>query len=89
MKGTVSGRELATFFGTEEGQADSKGEVEYWIGVKDTLVRKWKLLAEDQPAVSELTVTGHITATFSDFGKLVDIQEPDIVATESGVHVTR
>ena len=77
LKGTVSGEALADLLDDLQ-VGDGKGEVEYWIGVQDFLVRKTAIQAElsaDDGGTNALKM--QIVMTLSDYGKPVDIQAPE------------
>ncbi len=80
LSGPVSGETLAHMLDDPETR-EGTGEVEYWIGVDDFLVRKtvirFALPANDNPLEAD-TFTAWIAITLSDFGKPVDIQPPDV-----------
>ena len=53
-----------------------QGEVEYWIRVDDSLVRRAVVSAES-PAGDGATTTTRVVMTVSNYGKSVNIQAPD------------
>ena len=54
-----------------------QGEVEYWIGVDDSLVRRAEIRAESPAADGAAATKTRVVMTVSDYGKSVDIQAPD------------
>ena len=54
-----------------------QGEVEYWIGVDDYLVRRAEIRAESPADDGAAATKTRVVMTVSDYGKSVDIQAPD------------
>ena len=54
-----------------------QGEVEYWIGVDDSLVRRAEIRAESPAADGAAATKTRVVMTVSDYGKSVNIQAPD------------
>lgn len=82
LSGPVSGETLAYILEDPEAR-EGTGEVEYWIGVDDFLVRKTVIrfaLTVDDDAVEADTFNAWVAITLSDFGKPVDIQPPDVLS---------
>lgn len=80
LSGPVSGETLAQLLDDPETR-EGTGEVEYWIGVYDFLVRKTVIrftLPVDDDAAEADAFTGWVAITLSDFGKPVDIQAPEV-----------
>ena len=78
LKGPVSGGALADLLDDSQVE-DGEGEVEYWIGVEDFLVRKAGIQVEvpaDDSGVDAFRM--QVVMTLSDYGKSVDIQAPEV-----------
>ena len=58
---------------------DAPVETEIWIGVEDFLVRKLGLRFEQTDSVSGTSLAGQTIITYSDYGKAVDIQAPEVM----------
>ena len=58
---------------------DAPVETEMWIGVEDFLVRKLGVRFEQTDSVSGTSLAGQTIITYSDYGKAVDIQAPEVV----------
>ena len=58
---------------------DAPVETEMWIGVEDFLVRKLGVRFKQTDAVSGTSLAGQTIMTFSDYGKAVDIQAPEVM----------
>ena len=58
---------------------DAPVETEIWIGVEDFLVRKLGFRFKQMDPVSGTSLAGQTIITFSDYGKAVDIQAPEVV----------
>ena len=63
-----------------ENTDDSPVDMEWWIGVEDSLVRRVRISYPIRDARSNLTASALTVLTFSDYGKAVDIQPPEVVA---------
>ena len=75
LKGSVSMKELADLLDDPE-ESFSEGEVEYWVGVEDFLVRKMAVRAvSSQEGLGSGTMQAEMR--LSDYGKPVSIQAPD------------
>ena len=78
LKGPVSGEALADLL--DDSQVENgEGEVEYWIGIEDFLVRKTGIQVElpvDDSGAD--TFKMQVVMTLSDYGKSVDIQAPEL-----------
>ena len=57
---------------------DAPVETEMWIGVEDFLVRKLGVRFKQTDAISGTSLAGQTIMTFSDYGKAVDIQAPEV-----------
>ena len=57
---------------------DGEGEVEYWIGIEDSLVRKTTIQVELPPGNGSSGLNMQIEMTLSDYGKPVEIQVPEL-----------
>ena len=58
---------------------DAPVETEMWIGVEGSLVRKLGVRFKQTDAISGTSLAGQtIMTTFSDYGKAVDIQAPEV-----------
>ena len=57
---------------------DAPVETEMWIGVEDSLVRKLGVRFKQTDAISGTSLAGQTIMTFSDYGKAVDIQAPEV-----------
>ena len=57
---------------------DAPVETEMWIGVEDSLVRKLGVRFKQTDAISGTSLAGQTIMTFSDYGKAVDIQAPEL-----------
>ena len=81
LGGPVPGTTLADLL-DDPGVEGGEGEVEYWIGVKDLLVRRTAVeleVLQDDPITGEaIMLKMTAVATLSDYGKPVDIQEPEV-----------
>ena len=84
LAGPLSGEALANVIDDAETPPDALGEIEYWVGVGDRLVRKTAIRFELSQAGAG---TSKIEAVMrlSDFGKPVDIQAPEAVGPGSPV----
>ena len=58
---------------------DAPVETEIWIGVEDFLVRKLGFRFEQTDSVSGTSLAGQTIITYSDYGKAVDIQAPEVM----------
>ncbi len=61
-------------------EQDSQGapvDMEMWIGVEDSLVRKMTMGFQHTDALTGDKITARTVMTFSDYGKSVDIQAPE------------
>ena len=58
---------------------DAPVETEMWIGVEDSLVRKLGVRFKQTEPTSGTSLAGQTIMTFSDYGKAVDIQAPEVV----------
>ena len=58
---------------------DAPVETEMWIGVEDFLVRKLGVRFKQTEPTSGTSLAGQTIMTFSDYGKAVDIQAPEVV----------
>lgn len=78
LRATMSGPDLVELV---EGQGlfDAEGEVSYWIGVNDYLVRKVEVLSE-QGADDVDSVTTRIVIVLSDYNSDVQIVAPEVEA---------
>ena len=54
-----------------------QGEVEYWIGVDDSLVRRAEIRTESPAGDGAAATKTRVVMTVSGYGKSVDIQAPD------------
>ena len=83
LRGPVPGEVLAEML-NDPSIGNGEGEVEYWIGVEDSLVRKVVIEMEvtEDDAITNTTVMMAMTAVtvLSDYNKPVDIQEPEVEA---------
>ena len=57
---------------------DAPVETEMWIGVEDFLVRKLGVRFKQTEPTSGTSLAGQTIMTFSDYGKAVDIQAPEV-----------
>ena len=76
LTGPLSGEVLADVIDDAETPPDAQGEIEYWVGVDDRLVRKAAIrfkLSEAGMGASKIEAV----MVLSDFGKPVDIQPPE------------
>ena len=82
LKGHVVGESLSDLIGYPAG-ANDEGEVAFWVGVEDFLVRK--AVMQFELADSDVGVTSEVQSvmTLSDFNKPVDIQAPEVKATQT------
>ena len=76
MKGIVVGEALADLLDDPQVK-DGKGEVEFWIGIEDSLVRKMTLQVEPTSGSGSGGLKMQIEMTLSAYGKPVDIQVPE------------
>ena len=53
------------------------GEVEYWIGTEDFLVRKIAIRSESPAGVGGAASVTEVVMTLFDYGKPVDIEAPE------------
>lgn len=75
LKGSVSRKELAELLDDPE-ETFTEGEVEYWVGVEDSLVRKMAVRAvSSQEGFDSSTMQTEMR--LSDYGRSVNIQAPD------------
>ncbi len=58
---------------------DAPVETEMWIGVEDFLVRKLGVRFKQTEPTSGTSLAGQTIMTFSDYGKAVDIQAPEVM----------
>ncbi len=81
LRGPVSGEVLAEML-NDPSIGNGEGEVEYWIGVGDSLVRKVVIEMEvtEEDPITNTTVMMAMTAVtvLSNYNKPVDIQEPEV-----------
>ena len=81
VRGPVSGEVLAEML-NDPSIGNGEGEVEYWIGVEDSLVRRVVIemeITEDDP-ITNSTIMLEMTAVtvLSDYNQPVDIREPEV-----------
>jgi len=81
VRGPVPGEVLADML-NDPSIGNGEGEVEYWIGVEDSLVRKVVIemeITEDGPITnSAVMMTMTAVTLLSDYNKPVDIREPEV-----------
>ena len=81
LKGDLPGSAAANITGDSTINEDAQGEpleAEMWIGVEDSLVRKMSLGFQLTDDLSGQTINALTILTYSDFGKDVDIQAPEV-----------
>ena len=81
LKGTIpvdAAADLTGDLGINEVSQDSPIDVEIWIGVDDSLVRRMSIGFQDKDELSGQTITALTVMTYSDYGKDVDIQAPEV-----------
>ena len=81
LKGTIpvdAAADLTGDLGINEVSQDSPIDVEIWIGVADSLVRRMSIGFQDTDELSGQTITALTVMTYSDYGKDVDIQAPEV-----------
>ena len=82
MQGTLPADAAAEMTGDSslsEGTEAAPFEVSLWTGVEDSLIRRISLSFQDTDALSGQTIIGHTVMTYSDYGKVVDIQAPEVL----------
>jgi hypothetical protein len=79
LRGLVSAETLQLGELDMEEEVEGEFHIDYWIGVQDGLVRKSTLEGEFEVSGEEPTTVGlTMTAIYSGYGELVDIQAPEI-----------
>ena len=81
LKGTIpvdAAADLTGDLGINEVSQDSPIDVEIWVGVDDSLVRRMSIGFQDKDELSGQTITALTVMTYSDYGKDVDIQAPEV-----------
>lgn len=81
LKGALPPFAAAYIAGDSSLEEDSQGapvDMEMWIGVEDSLVRKMTMGFQHTDALTGDKITAQTVMTFSDYGKAVDIQAPEV-----------
>ena len=76
LRGPVTGDALADLLDDSPVQG-RHGEVDYWIGIEDSLVRRVAIRTEVPAGSDGSTSVTEVVMTLSDYGKPVDIEAPD------------
>ncbi len=85
LKASLPPFAAAYIAGDSSLEQDSQGapvDMELWIGVEDSLVRKLSMGFQHTDALTGDSITAQTVMTFSDYGKSVDIQAPAVEDVE-------
>lgn len=88
LQGTISPGAAAEMLGDPTIGEDSQGapiNVEMWIGVEDSLVRRISIAFQQPNELTGQAISAQTVFTYSEFGKDVDIQAPEVLQPDFSI----